>query len=133
MSSRVLVGGALPKEVGNGHTGIMRAPDTVTEALAELREAGYTENMQLLDGHILWDDRCQTCAAEKIEVDRVYRFEGTSDPGDEMIVFGLTDPETGTKGALASAYGINADPAIFDILTGLETRFAKRWGSRGEG
>lgn len=107
----------------------MNAPDTVTEALTELRELGYVENMQLLDGHILWDNRCQTCAAERIEVDRVYRFEGTSDPGDEMIVFGLTDPETGAKGALASAYGINADPDIFDYLVGLETRFSKRWRS----
>lgn len=105
----------------------MNAPDTVTEALAELREAGYTENMQLLDGQILWDNRCQACAAETIEVDRVYRFEGTSDPGDEMIVFGLTDPATGAKGALASAYGHVADPDIFGHLVGLEDRFSKRW------
>lgn len=104
----------------------MNAPDTVTEALTELQERGYVENMQLLDGHIVWDNRCQACAAERIEVDRVYRFEGTSDPGDEMIVFGLTDPETGAKGALASAYGLNADPDIFEYLVGLETRFERR-------
>ena len=52
----------------------------------------------------------------------MYRFEGPSDPGDEMIVFGLHDPATGIRGTLASAFGPSADPALADHLTDLARR-----------
>jgi len=104
----------------------MDTPDTVTEAIEQLVEAGYTENMQLVDGHVLWDGRCRQCAVEHITVDRVFRFEGPSDPGDEMVVFALHDPDSGARGTLASAYGSGADPELLDALVGLESRFQRR-------
>ena len=44
-------------------------------------------------------------------------------PGDEMVVFGLRDPETGRRGVLASAFGLAADPELLEHLTGLSKRF----------
>jgi hypothetical protein len=104
----------------------MDAPETVTEAIEYLAGLGYTANMQLLDGEITWKSRGARCRVEEIEVDRVFRYEGPSDPGDEMIVFALTDPVSGDRGALASAYGSAADPELLEALTGLESRFARR-------
>lgn len=48
---------------------------------------------------------------------------GPSDPGDEMVVFGLLDPISGRRGVLASGFGPAADPDLLDHLTGLATRF----------
>lgn len=97
------------------------APDTVTEALALLRSEGYEADFELFDGH-LRAEGCALCTVDDVIVERRYRFEGDSDPGDEMVVFGLRDPATGTRGTFASAFGLNADPALADHLSDLSNR-----------
>lgn len=109
----------------------MDAPDTVTEALALLTGEGYTADFEFLDGDITWDGRSQRCSVDHVTVERVLRFEGPSDPGDEMIVLGLHDPATDTRGTLASAYGPAADPEILDHLVGLASRFRDTGGVEG--
>lgn len=103
----------------------MDAPDTVVEALRLLRSEGYTTEFQLVGGVLQWGDQRMTCEVGKVEVLRVFRFEGPSDPGDEMVVFGLLDPATDTKGVLASGFGPSADPDELDHLVGLATRQRK--------
>lgn len=100
----------------------MDAPETVTAALQCLADAGYTADFQLIDGAIRWDSRRHEGTVDAMVVEQVYRFEGESDPGDEMIVFGLHDPATGTRGTLASAFGPTADPEVLDHLVGLAAR-----------
>jgi hypothetical protein len=99
------------------------APDTVTEALDLLRADGYTADYELVEGLLRAELERTTCAIDQAEVERLYRFEGPSDPGDEMIVFGLHDPATGTRGTLAAAFGHSADPELQDHLAGLRRRF----------
>lgn len=102
-----------------------RSPDTVTEALELLRSQGYRTNFQLIDGELRAEPSCPSCPVAEVLVDKVYRFEGLSDPGDEMIVFALVEPTTGTKGVLASAYGHSADPALSEHLAHLHRRFER--------
>jgi hypothetical protein len=87
-----------------------RAPDTVTEALQLLASDGYTESFDVDKGVV----RCHGCGAshdaEGAIVERIYRFEGMSDPDDEEIVFGLHCPACGARGTLVSAFGPLADP-----------------------
>lgn len=93
------------------------SPDTVTDALNELASDGYDADFVLRGNGI----RCPVCggvhAVESAVVDRMYRFEGPSDPGDEAVVFGLRCGNCGAKGSLASAFGIDADPEVLDGLT----------------
>ena len=97
--------------------GVSRSPSTVTEALDALREAGYTVDYQLVDGALRADGGNAPCPIDQAVVERFYRFEGPSDPGDQMIVFGVRDPVTGLRGSLAAAYGPAADPGLYDNLT----------------
>lgn len=97
------------------------APDTVTEALALLRAEGFVTDYELIEGQ-LRADGCATCAVDDVVVERLYRFEGPSDPGDEMIVLGLRDPATGARGTLATAFGPAADPALTGHLSSLARR-----------
>ena len=99
----------------------MYSPDTVTEALVYLRGEGYTVEFSLADGHLTCGGAVQ-CSVAEANVDRLFRFEGDSDPGDEMVVFALVDPATGTKGTLASGFGPAADPDLLDHLVGLHSR-----------
>lgn len=98
-------------------------PDTVTEAIEMLRDEGYRADFELVDGVLRSDAECVACVVSDAEVERLYRFEGPSDPGDEMIVFGVRDPNTGTRGTLASAFGHAADPDLSLHLSDLRNRF----------
>ena len=104
------------------HDGPMEEPDTVVEALRLLRSEGYEAEFQIVDGHLRWHDEGQRCAVGDAVVEELFRFEGPSDPGDEMVVFGLRDPATDTKGVLASGFGSAADPDLLDHLVGLADR-----------
>ena len=94
------------------------SPDTVTEAVALLEAEGYTHdfNADLEQGSTV----CPACAAPHrladAVIEREYRFEGPSDPGDEAIVLGLRCPSCGERGVLVSAFGPSADPALFTWL-----------------
>ena len=109
-----------------GQTRVMESPDTVTDAVRLLRAEGYHDDVELVDGELRWGPGGPTCAVEVAEVDRVYRFEGDSDPGDEMVVFAVRDPGTGALGVLASAFGPAADPAVLEQLVGLSRRHGDR-------
>ena len=65
------------------------APDTVTEALVLLRDEGYPGDFDQHGTEVM----CSFCGAssslEPGVVERIYRFEGPSDPGDEAIVLGV--------------------------------------------
>lgn len=86
--------------------------DTVTDAVALLRSEGYDLDVHLVDGQL----RCGDCGgahpAEDAQVERLYRFEGESDPGDEMLVAGLRCTHCGRRAVLASAFGPSADPGL---------------------
>lgn len=99
------------------------APDTVTDALSLLASKGYTADVQLIDGSLRWREGDATCAPDEAVVEELYRFEGESDPGDEMVVLGVRDPVTGVRGALASAYGPAGDPEVADHVQVLATRY----------
>lgn len=101
------------------------SPDTVVDAMRLLRAEGYEIEFQLVDGHLVCDRTDRPCPATDAVVERLYRFEGPSDPGDEMVVFALRDPISGEQGILASAFGSSADPELLEHLTGLASRFGR--------
>ena len=75
-------------------TGPPPTPDTVTEALAQLTAEGYTADYQLHGGLLRASasgTEAPECRISEAVVERMYRFEGPSDPGDEMVVFGIRE------------------------------------------
>jgi hypothetical protein len=78
--------------------------ETLSQASTRMRSAGYIENW-IAEGGML---RCFACNASynpaAVAVDEVVRFEGSSDPGDEAILFALAGP-CGHRGQYSSAYG----------------------------
>lgn len=99
-----------------------QVPDTVVEALTQLEADGFTESFRISHGELHCDSRSEVQPIELAIVNRFYRFEGASDPEDEAIVFGVTNPATGTRGTLVSGYGPSADPEDMDALIILQRR-----------
>ena len=101
----------------------MDAPDTVTEATRLLEAAGYDATVTLLDdGRLRFSDGGSVCAIDEAVVERMYRFEGDSDPGDEMVVFGVHYPKADVRGTLVSAFGPAADPETMQHLSYIASR-----------
>lgn len=84
---------------------------TVSEALNDLFKRGYTFDFSLLkeEDCIFCHNKKQSLDADDFEIDEVYRFEGETDPGDEMIVFAISSTKHNIKGTLLNAFGIYAD------------------------
>ena len=102
----------------------MNAPLTVLAAVQLLEAEGYTTPITVQpDGTIQCGACSETCAIQNVQVDRVYRFEGASDPDDEAIVLGLRCPQCDAKSVLVSAFGPNAEPAVLQQLVLLDARF----------
>ena len=98
-------------------------PNTVTDAVEMLRARGYVAEFELVGAHLTSTGGDASCSVAEAVVEHLYRFEGPSDPGDEMIVFGLLDPATGVRGTLATAFGLAADPELANHLADLSRRF----------
>lgn len=100
----------------------LRSYDTVTEAVNDLAQRGYTTDFEILSG-----DDCLLCnktgtqlSPEDFEIDEIYRFEGSTDPGDEMIVFAISSRKNEMKGLVINAYGMYADAMNSKIVERLK-------------
>lgn len=85
------------------------AYDTVTEATEDLQKKGYTIDFDLVEDGVHSKELKKEWKAGEIEVVEFFRFEGMTNPGDNMILYAL-ECKDGNKGLLLDAYG--ADVAI---------------------
>lgn len=83
--------------------------ETVTEAVQDLQSQGYTIDFDLIEDGVHSKGLKKEWKAGEIEVVQFYRFEGMTNPGDNMILYAL-ECKDGEKGILLDAYG--ADVAI---------------------
>ena len=98
--------------------------DTVTEATAKLAKRGYTTDFELMV-----EKECLAChksslflSPEEFEIDEIHRFEGDSDPGDQMIVYAISSKIHNIKGIVINAYGIYSDPITYKIVERLKRK-----------
>lgn len=82
--------------------------------IAALEKAGYTLDFGILDTGLCLDD--VPFDPSRLDVERTYRFEGTSDPDYQSLVLALRDRETGERGVLVTAYGPTATGAEARVL-----------------
>lgn len=67
---------------------------TVTKALEELKEKGFTTDFNLDEKRIIDNP-------DDFEIVHIYRYEGESDPGDEATVYGIKS-NSGEKGVFVA-------------------------------
>jgi hypothetical protein len=87
--------------------------DTVSQAVNGLKERGYTMDFNLKTNSI-------ECEGHKFnpkdfEIKEFHRFEGSSDPGDESIVYAI-ESKDGLKGVLVNGYGIYSEPLSDEMM-----------------
>ncbi|MEZ4935920.1 MAG: phosphoribosylpyrophosphate synthetase [Saprospiraceae bacterium] len=96
----------------------MKTFDTLTEALADLNNRGYTADFNLKGNGLASAKSRLESHPEDFEVDEFYRFEGATNPADNMVLYALSAKD-GLCGVLVDAYGPyaeNLSPAVVQKL-----------------
>jgi hypothetical protein len=81
---------------------------TVTQALADLRARGYTDEFDFKDEYLFCNEHGIKFNPQELHITEVYRFEGASDPEDSSVVYAI-ESASGLKGVIIDAYGAYAD------------------------
>ena len=98
-------------------------PETLVEALEELRQLGFVEDIQVTEDGELCCRACGHCVhAEDMELLELRRLEGASDPGDMAAVLGVQCPGCGAKGSAVVRFGPEAGPGDEHVLRHIEDR-----------
>jgi hypothetical protein len=94
--------------------------ETVTQAVSELSKRGYTVNFNLSGSILSGPEHGINLNADEFNIDEVFRFEGDTDPGDEMVVYAISSQNNGIKGILVNAFGVYSDQISNDLMAKLK-------------
>lgn len=96
--------------------------DTVTEAMADLKRLGYNIDFSIREDkdYLIGHSTATVLSPDDFEIDGFFRFEGNSDPGDQMIVYAISSKNNELKGIVVSAYGMYANNTSSAIVKRLD-------------
>jgi hypothetical protein len=85
---------------------------TVSEALDELNENGFTHDFNINEKDIV-------AHPENYEIVHIYRYEGDSSADDEATVYGIKSLKNGRKGVFVAGFSANSDNDAARVLIDL--------------
>src|SRR4029453_5495540 len=92
------------------------AMETEQQAIARLRAGGYEHEFEMVEDGIRCPECDQVVAPEEVRIDETVRFEGSSNPSDEAVVFALSPRPSGHKGPLVAALGPGVEGDVADVF-----------------
>jgi len=92
---------------------------SMTEALKGLRSRGFTANFEFLHHAFCEVESGKTFNPKELSIHEHHRFEGSSDPDDESVVYAI-ETKDGMKGTIVDAYGIYANSELETFLEKVE-------------
>ena len=93
----------------------MYSYDTVTEVINDLKARGFTHDFNLQVNALQCFNPDLNLEPEEFEIKETYRFEGTTNPSDEEIVYAIESTD-GHKGVLVKGYGPSADAVGAEMM-----------------
>ncbi|MGV3686814.1 MAG: cupin domain-containing protein [Daejeonella sp.] len=100
----------------------MNTLTTLSEVLNQLKERGYTTDFNVGDNCLICHGNSLELHPDEFVVDRHYRFEGSTDPGDQAIFYAISSLKNDVKGVLVNGYGVYSDPMTDEMVNALRTR-----------
>ncbi len=89
--------------------------ETLVDIINSLNQKGYTLDFNKPD--LLAQLRSKP---ENFRIEKIFRYDGNTNPDDESIVYGLASKSKNEKGVLVDGYGIYAVDEIEQILNKME-------------
>ena len=93
----------------------MKSYDTLTEAMADLKTRGFNLDFNLKETQVECTSTGRKLSPDEFEITEVYRFEGETDPGDELVLYAI-ESKDGLKGTLMNAYGAYSNTISNELI-----------------
>ncbi|MEP7197095.1 MAG: cupin domain-containing protein [Saprospiraceae bacterium] len=97
---------------------------TLSETLNALMKLGYTHDFNVHEENLLCNQTKSILHPEDFQIDKVYRFEGESNPDDQSIVYAISSTKIEMKGTLVDGYGLSSDEQTTKLIERLQTNQA---------
>jgi len=94
---------------------------TLSETISGLKKDGYSLDFNVRRDRIICDQVNTELSPEDFKIDKVYRFEGASNPDDQSVLYAISSSKFEVKGVLVNGYGISADIVTDAIISKLKT------------
>lgn len=98
-----------------------RSYTSLSVAIQALQQEGYTEDFNLCDAGVENKNKKKIHPAMELNVVAYYRFEGESNPADNMILY-VIETTRGEKGLLLDAYGAYSGNVSDEMLQKLKIK-----------
>jgi len=102
-----------------GHTGAADEMRTLTSYTAKLKREGYKEDFQVTKKGLATFSEEKYYKPEEVHIVNFFRYEGTSDPGDNSILY-VIETDDGVKGTLVDGYGATSDEEVSKFIAKVE-------------
>ena len=104
---------------------------TSSETLNALMKAGYEHDFNIQDECLVCSQTNTILSPEDFQIDKVYRFEGASNPDDQSIIYAISSGKFNLKGVLVNGYGISADEDTSKLVEKLQTNHPSKNNKNG--
>ncbi len=94
---------------------------TLSETINGLIKLGYTHDFNVPEECLVCHQINGTLSPNDFQIDKVYRFEGVSDPEYQSILYAISSAKYNIKGTLVNGYGISADEETSNLIALLQT------------
>ena len=93
---------------------------TLVDTLNKLKSEGYIEDFNLKENQLVCSNGKHVLFHDDFHIDKVFRFEGETNPSDEAILYAISSEKYKLKGVLINAYGIYSDSVSDEMLQKLK-------------
>jgi hypothetical protein len=95
---------------------------TLSETIHSLMKEGYTVDFNIGNSCLICNHTKNEFPPDLFVIDKIYRFEGVSNPDDQSILYAISSETLGVKGVLVNGYGVSADDETNRLIAALKTR-----------
>lgn len=94
---------------------------TLSETINALNKEGYTLDFNIHEQCIVCHSATVKLSPNEFVIDKVFRFEGDTNPDDQSILYAISSTKFNVKGLLVNGYGISADTEVDELIAKLNT------------
>ena len=86
------------------------ALESLLDAITRLAARGFRQSLRARDGALRVIETGDLIEPEKLQIVEIVRFEGETDPAEELVLFALTGPGGEPLGTYTALYGPGTSP-----------------------
>jgi len=92
---------------------------SLIEAHHDLLKRGFDKNYNVISSYTMVDEDGKSYRPSQVAVDGFYRFEGSSNPDDNSIIYAINTKD-GSKGTLVSSYGSSGSRKFSEFIMNIK-------------